>query len=77
MIKFDETVKEILGCPNFACARIAQVLRKKGKQIAQKAEDEQAHVLYWMLTVYEEHGEKWIEEAEKYLKLEAEKELET
>ena len=68
MIKFDDTVEEILGRPNFTCARIANILRKKGFEIAYKAEAEQARVLYWMLEMYEKHGSNWKTEGENYLK---------
>lgn len=68
MIEFDDTVKEILGRPNFACAGIANVLRKKGFEIDYKAEAEQARVLYWMLEMYEKHGVDWKAECEKILK---------
>lgn len=68
MIEFDDTVKEILGRPNFACAAIANVLRKKGFEIDYKAEAEQARVLYWLLTMYEKHGSDWKTECENFLK---------
>ncbi len=68
MIEFDKEVKFILGRPNFTCGSIAQILRNKGEEIATKAEDEQAHVIYWMLTMYEEHGETWKTKAEEYLR---------
>ena len=67
MIKFDDEVKEILGRPNFSCAGIAEMLRKKGFEIKHKSEDEQANVLYWMLSLYEKHGFKWKDEANTFL----------
>lgn len=68
MFELTVDVKEILGRPNFACAGIAGILRKKGIDIKTKAEDEQANVLYWMLTIYEEYGSNWKEECEKILR---------
>lgn len=67
MIKFDDTVKEILGRPNFMCAAIAEELRKKGVEIEHKSEAEQARVLYWMLEMYEKHGAAWKTECNNYL----------
>lgn len=67
MLKLDDTVKEILGRPNFQCANIAIALRTKGFKIEARSEDEQANVLYWMLTMYEKHGENWKDEATKFI----------
>ena len=66
-IAFDETVREILGKPNFACSPIASILRLGGMEIKRKAEDEQACVLYWLLEMYCKHGENWLSEGDKYL----------
>lgn len=50
----------ILGRPNFACARLAGVLRRHtGRDIPTKTEAEQAHVLHWLLGLYLDHGEAW------------------
>jgi len=58
----------ILGRPCFWCARYADVLRFTGIAIEHKAEDEQAVVIHWMLTLYKRHGaEKWREFAEAFL----------
>jgi len=67
MIDFDDTVKEILGRPNFTCAKIAERLRGKGLVIENKSEAEQANVLYWLLTMYEKHGCEWRTEGDKFL----------
>ena len=67
--EFNDEVKGILGRPNFTCASIAQVLRMKGQKIKTKAEDEQAAVLYWMLSMYMKHGNQWKAEGEAYLKI--------
>jgi hypothetical protein len=42
----------ILSRPNFGCQATAQVLRKLGREIAERAEDEQAATIHWMLNHY-------------------------
>lgn len=64
----DEHLLQILGRPNFRCAHIAQVLRLDGAEIRRKAEDEQAVVIHWMLTLYLAHGAKWWEVATEEVK---------
>ncbi|GAL57147.1 hypothetical protein EV102420_06_00210 [Pseudescherichia vulneris NBRC 102420] len=49
----------ILGRPNFTCAHLAELMRKGGDDIRRKAEHEQAAVIYWFLSLYLEHGNKW------------------
>jgi hypothetical protein len=71
MLRFDDEVEAILGRPNFACIAIAKSLRLKGHKIKEKAEAEQSAVLYWMLTLYEEHGKNWKEKGDDYLKEES------
>ncbi len=68
IIEFDDTVESILGRPNFTCGRIANRLRDKGHTIKCKAENEQAAVLYWMLSNYIQHGKEWNKVCEEYLK---------
>lgn len=58
-LPLDEEVRWILGRPNFWCASIAEQLRRSGRSIAKKAEEEQAAVIHWFLTLYLEHGAKW------------------
>jgi hypothetical protein len=57
----------ILGRPNFACHAEAEMLRREGVTIATKSEHEQAAVVHWMLRLYLQHGEKWRDEAQKYV----------
>ncbi len=64
----NDEVRDILGRPNFTCINIAKRLREKGHEIKCKAEDEQAAVIYWMLSMYVKHGKQWKEEGEAYLK---------
>jgi hypothetical protein len=59
MVELNEDVRWILGRPNFACAPIAQCLRKLGYQIDTRAEAEQAAAIHWMLTLYESYGAAW------------------
>lgn len=57
----------ILSRPNFVCGPVASILRSLGHEIERKAEDEQAAVIHWMLSVYAEYGENWKRYGEKYL----------
>jgi hypothetical protein len=68
MPPMDDELRYILGKPNFTTMGICQNLRKMGVQIKEKAEDEQAAAIYWMLTVYFEHGESWREKGTELLK---------
>ncbi len=73
MIELNEDTKFILGRPNFWCGPFAQGLRKKGHEIPNKAEEEQAYVIHWMLGMYETYGLIWKEEITKYLSEDAKK----
>lgn len=73
MIELNEETKFILGRPNFWCASIAGRLRQLGHKIQNKAEDEQAHVIHWMLELYEKHGSEWRDFADSYLEQEPSK----
>lgn len=56
----NEDLIAILGRPNFQCHRLANVLRTaKSWAIAEKAEAEQAAVIFWLLGIWFEHREKW------------------
>ncbi len=63
MVPLNDETRWILGRPNFMCIGTAKVLRMMGHQIAERAEDEQAAAIYWMLCLYENHGERWREVA--------------
>jgi hypothetical protein len=64
MFEWNDETCWILGRPSFAVAQMAWLLRDTGyKEVAQKAEDEQAVVIYFMLEMYEKHGENWRKEA--------------
>ncbi|MEQ6329206.1 hypothetical protein VLF92_12885 [Pseudomonas chengduensis] len=71
----DEHLRYILGRPNFWCYSLANALRAMGKEIARKAEEEQAAVIHWLLEAYFKHGPGWREAVEKILAAEREKEL--
>lgn len=59
MFELNEHTREILGKPNFWCGPIAHAMKKAGQNIPTNAEDEQAAVIYWLLTIYEKHGVDW------------------
>ena len=55
---------EILGKPNFACADLAKLLFESGtyKKDSHKAEYNQAVVIHWLNSIYEEFGSGWRKE---------------
>jgi hypothetical protein len=65
---FNDDVRWILGRPNFACAGIANALRKSGMNIEHKAEDEQAAAIFWMLEMYKMHGKNWRKAGDEFLR---------
>lgn len=69
-MELNNETKFILGRPNFWCGQISHILREKGHNIPRKSEEEQAHVIHWMLGLYEQHGDNWRTEFESYLKRE-------
>lgn len=58
-----DDLRWILGRPNFWCASVAHVLRQDGHEIATKAEDEQAAVIHWLMSLYLQFGDEWREVA--------------
>jgi len=68
LVPLDEETRWILGRPNFWCSSVAHVLRADGHYIAEKAEEEQAAVIHWLLSLYLEHGEKWRDVAQEETK---------
>lgn len=67
--EIDDELRWILGRPNFACAGLAQCLRRMGHSVAHKAEHEQAAAIHWMLGLYLKHGSAgWRDAAERVLK---------
>lgn len=70
LLPFDDDVREMLGWPCFRCRNIAHALRAAGLyECKNKAEDEQATAIHWMLTLYLKHGKAWREEGKAILKL--------
>lgn len=67
-MELNEETKFILGMPNFRCGSFAMRLRELGHDIPQKAEEEQAYVIHWMLGMYEQHGNDWRTYCDAYLK---------
>ena len=49
----------ILGRPGYECMSTAQVLRHMGMEIAERAEDEQAASIFWMLNHYINDPRNW------------------
>jgi len=64
LVSLDADLIDILGRPNFACHHIAKVLRMRGDEIKEKAEHEQAAVIYYLLGKYLQHGATWRRAAE-------------
>lgn len=77
MVELNDDTRWIMGRPNFWCASFAPALRRMGHEIARKAEDEQAVVIWWMLNLYQNHGDKWREVADRLLKEASAKSAET
>lgn len=60
--------KNIMGRPNFTCAKIAHRMRDMGFNVERKAEDEQALVILAMLEFYKEFGKDWSKKMNEFLK---------
>jgi len=60
--------KNIMGRPNFACGKIAHRMRSMGFEVAEKAEEEQALVIWAMLEFYKEYGKDWSDKMNEFLK---------
>ena len=72
-------LKNVLMLLIFRTGPIAACLRLDGEDIPHKAEEEQAHVLHWMIRLALEHGPAWSEVVHERLteitnKLDAKKE---
>lgn len=59
--------KSIMGRPNFACGNIARRMREMGFEVAEKAEEEQAVVIWTMLEFYKEFGKDWSGKMSEFL----------
>ncbi|WP_323158271.1 hypothetical protein [Pseudomonas viridiflava] len=52
-------LRSILGMQSFCCMSQAKILRALGYEIAERAEDEQAATIHWMLTHYMKDPDNW------------------
>ncbi|KWK75750.1 hypothetical protein [Burkholderia ubonensis] len=57
--EMSSALRDVLGRPNFWCGPIAHEMRAAGTEIKAKAEDEQAHVLHWLVKLVLDHGDDW------------------
>ncbi|MGZ0007140.1 hypothetical protein [Burkholderia gladioli] len=62
-----EDLRHVLGFPNFRCGPYAHLMRAAGANIQRKSEDEQAHVLHWLVKLVIDHGERWADVAQEEL----------
>ncbi|WP_181279484.1 hypothetical protein [Burkholderia gladioli] len=62
-----EDLRHVLGFPNFRCGPYANLMRAAGADIQRKSEDEQAHVLHWLIKLVIDHGERWADVAQEEL----------
>ncbi|MBN3851958.1 hypothetical protein G3N59_01070 [Paraburkholderia sp. Ac-20340] len=60
-------LREVLGWMCFQCAHIARAMRAAGVEIEHRAEDEQAHVIHWMVKLVLRHGANWRAEGAKHI----------
>lgn len=66
-------IRDALGVMIFQTGPIAHLLRETGDSIPPKAEEEQAHVLWWFLKMISEHGDNWRAEVGKEMDRRVEK----
>ncbi len=55
----DSEVLDILSKLSFVCAPIAHIFQRAGYPIPTHAEEEQGHIIMWMLGMYRDHGKEW------------------
>lgn len=67
-IPFSQDVKDVLSLMMWSTGPIAHVLRAGGEAIPTRAEDEQAHVMHWLLNLVLEHGDGWRDAAQARIK---------
>lgn len=58
-----DDLRDILSMMIWTTGPIAHALRAGGVEIKTRAEDEQAHVMHWLITLALEHGSAWREKA--------------
>lgn len=61
MIELTQNQIDIMGRPNFACAKVAKLLMVAGaySKGPKKAEYEQAVYIHWALDLMARHGDEW------------------
>jgi len=64
----DPEVQWILSKTCLSCGPMAHVFQRAGYPIPRHAEEEQAHVLLWMLSRYKQNGADWREKADDELR---------
>lgn len=57
--ELNPALREVLGLMCFTTGPIAHAMRDAGESIPHKIEDEQAHVLHWLIGLALEHGDGW------------------
>lgn len=67
-LDLSEDEKNILGRPNFACGKAAHRMREMGFDVPEKAEKEQALVIFTALEFHKEHGTDWAKKFNDFLK---------
>lgn len=65
--RLDTDLRAILGLICFQANPLAICLRAGGAEIPYRAEDEQAHVIHWLLKLWLKHGAGWREAAKAEL----------
>ena len=54
-----DDLRDVLSTMLWTSGQIARCLRAGGVEIKTRAEDEQAHVLHWLIGLALEHGSEW------------------
>jgi|GEM_PF-2762228 len=60
-----DALLEVLGLMLYTTTPIAHALRAAGTDIPKRCEEEQAHVLHWLIQLALQHGTDWRERARK------------
>lgn len=58
-----DDLREVLSTMLWTSGQIAECLRAGGEDIKRRAEDEQAHVLHWLISLALRHGPDWRKKA--------------
>lgn len=63
-----DDLRDVLSTMIWTSGQIAACLRAGGDQIKTRAEDEQAHVLHWLISLALKHGPEWRAKASERIK---------